>query len=76
MSNDNEKRKPTQVAELLFSRAANTTFPGYAGSKGGIDPKDLAMVLHDIAAGLEQMAIGLRATYMLLEKVDSKLQRL
>jgi hypothetical protein len=70
-------RKPTEVAELLFNRAAATAFNGYAprGPQKGISPADHAMVLESIAAGLQQMAVGLRATYMVVEQITAKLQQ-
>jgi hypothetical protein len=37
--------------------------------------KDLADVLHKIAAGLEEMATGLRATYILLAEVKELIRR-
>ncbi len=69
--NDVERRKPTEMAKLFFSNAANTAF---LGMRTGINDKDLANVLHKIAAGLEEMATGLRATYILLSEVR-ELQR-
>jgi hypothetical protein len=71
MSKEKLDHKPTEIAQMLFSRAANTAFNGFAprGSQKGISPADLAMVLQSIAGGLEQIAIGLRATYMQGEEI-------
>jgi hypothetical protein len=65
---DADKRKPTEYADLMFSAAANAAFPGFT-KKNGLDPKELANVLHKIAGGLEGVSVGLRATYMLLAEV-------
>lgn len=73
MSESPRERKPTEMAKLFFSAAANTAFPGILGN--GIKPKDLANVLHKIAAGLEEMATGLRATYLLLAEVKELIRR-
>ena len=73
MDNTERVRKPTEMAELFFSSAANTAFPGI--NKSGISPADMANVLHKIAGGLEEMAIGLRATYILLSEVKVLIQR-
>lgn len=67
MSDEADRRKPTQRAERYFSLAANKAFPGILGN--GINNQITADVLHKLAAGLEEMAIGLRATYMLLSEV-------
>lgn len=73
MSELEKERKPTEMAKIFFSTAANTDFPGIMGN--GISPKDLANVLHKIAAGLEEMATGLRATYILLAEVKELIRR-
>jgi hypothetical protein len=69
----NQDLKPTERAELLFNRAAATAFTGYAprGRKTGISPADLANVLQDIGSGLQQMAVGLRATYLALQQANA-----
>jgi hypothetical protein len=73
MTESVRERKPTEMAKIFFSAAANTASPGIVGN--GIGPKDLANVLHKIAAGLEEMATGLRATYILLAEVKELLRR-
>ena len=73
MSDESERRKPTEMAKMFFSTAANTAFPGVMGN--GIGPKELANVLHKMAAGLEEMATGLRATYILLAEVKELIRR-
>lgn len=73
MSESQRERKPTEMAKMFFSTAANTAFPGILGN--GIGPQDLANILHKMAAGLEEMATGLRATYILLAEVKELIQR-
>lgn len=73
MSELERERKPTEMAKIFFSTAANTAFPGIMGN--GIGPKDLVNVLHKIAAGLKEMAIGLRATYISLAEVKELIHR-
>lgn len=65
---DPDKRKPTEYSELMFGSAANKAFPGII-ARNGLTPKETADVLHKIAGGLEGIAIGLRATYILLGEV-------
>ncbi|MFN2531038.1 MAG: hypothetical protein ABR555_07055 [Pyrinomonadaceae bacterium] len=72
---DVEKRRPTDQAKFFFSAAANAAFPGIQ-RRDGIDPQELANVLHKIAAGLEEMAIGLRATYIVLAEVKEATDRI
>ena len=67
-----ERRKPTEMAKMYFSYAANTAFPGI---QAGMNNKVQADVLHKIAAGLEEMATGLRATYILLSEVRDLLKQ-
>ncbi len=67
-------RKPTEQAEYFFSTAANAAAPAILGK--GLKPTEEANVLHKIAAGLEMMAVGLRATYILLEQVSAQIARL
>ena len=73
MSDELDRRKPTEMAKIFFSTAANAAFPGIMGD--GIGPKELANVLHKMAAGLEEMATGLRATYILLAEVKELIRR-
>jgi hypothetical protein len=73
MSDSERVRKPTEMAKIFFSTAANAAFPGVMGN--GIEPRELANVLHKMAAGLEEMATGLRATYILLAEVRDLIRR-
>ena len=65
--------KPTERAQLQFHDGANKAFAGKMGK--GLSPTDDAYVLHRIAGGLEEIAIGLRATYILLEEVKELVKR-
>jgi hypothetical protein len=59
--------RPTDQAKFFFSAAANKAIKGVTTTQG-LSPAELADVLHKLAAGMEELAVGLRATYMLLEK--------
>jgi hypothetical protein len=73
MSNS-ENRKPTEQAQVYFSSAACKALPGTL-KQDGLTKQELADVLHKIAAGLDQMGTGLRATYILLAEVRETLNR-
>ena len=68
-----EGNKPTQLAEMFFSAAADVGNRVY-GTKT-LSSQDQAYMLSKIAEGLGQMAIGLRATYIVLEEVRDLLRR-
>jgi len=61
------KRKPTEQAEYFLNRAADKAVNGVISRKG-LSPVETAEVLYDLAAGIGAIAVGLRATYVLLEK--------
>jgi hypothetical protein len=42
----------------------------------GIAVYDIAACLSALAKGLDELAVGMRATYMLLERLDQKMDRL
>ncbi len=65
--------RPTQIAEAYFSAA--TVVARNSGHKNILEPRDLAYILGKFGEGFGQMAIGLRATYILLEEVRNLLQR-
>ncbi|MEP7076712.1 MAG: hypothetical protein ABI878_12975 [Acidobacteriota bacterium] len=67
------KQRPTDQAKYFFGLSANKAITGVL-SKKGLSGEDLADVLHKMAAGMEETATGLRATYMLLAEVNSKLK--
>jgi hypothetical protein len=60
-------RKPTEQAEYFLNRAADKAINGVL-NKNGLNAADTADVLFCLAAGMQAIAVGLRATYMLLEK--------
>jgi len=70
--------RPTQLAWQAFFRAEDL-----AGAGARTDPDKngsvknilyyIALALANIAIGLKEVSVGLRATYILLEKVDKKL---
>jgi len=60
-------RKPTERAEFFLNLAANKAISAAIDHKG-LSPEELADVLHKLASGMIEIAIGLRATYLLLEK--------
>ena len=65
--------RPTDWARYFFTLSANKAFPGIQ-NKQGLSNQELADVLHKMAAGMEETATGLRATYMLLTEINGKLK--
>jgi hypothetical protein len=73
-------RSPSQSAEYYFKRAYDTAIAATNHTKNvqdetGIAVYDIAASMAAISKGLGDMAIGLRATYMLIERVEQKLDR-
>jgi hypothetical protein len=69
---------PTQNAEHYFRRAYDLAIAASVHTRDVQDPTgiavyDLAASLSGLSKGLTEMAIGLRATYILLERVEQKL---
>ena len=64
--------RPTEEAEWAFNRAF--TFAGPSDDVKSI--AGLGIMLKEMAGGLAHLSRGLRATYMLLDQVNSKLDRL
>lgn len=64
---------PTDMAKMLFSNSGRWTQTVVEANTGSEDIKNIAAAIRDMAGGLENMAIGLRATYMLLEKIERSL---
>jgi hypothetical protein len=70
--------RPTDDAKAYFSmgKARFNTAMSMAAAKGGNTMEyNLTMGLLDMCTGLENLNIGLRATYMLLEEIKTMLQR-
>ena len=69
---------PTQHAEVLFRTAYDRALGAAAHTQDVQDPTgiavyDIAASLAGLSKGLGELAVGLRATYMLLERVERKL---
>lgn len=62
---------PTDMAKIQFEAAGNWGQRVVEGnsSNPSDDLKNIAAACRDIAGGLSQMAVGLRATYILLEEL-------
>jgi hypothetical protein len=71
---------PTQSAEIYFRKAYDLAIAAARHTQNvkdetGIAVYDLAACMSGISKGLGDLAIGIRATYMLLERVEQKLNR-
>jgi hypothetical protein len=71
---------PTQNAEYYFKRAYDSALAAAMHTRNvqdetGIAVYDIAASLSGLSKGLAEMAIGLRATYILLERTERKLDR-
>jgi len=62
--------KPTENAEYMFATAKTMLAHAALGAKADGDFFVLASGLAKLAAGLESMAIGLRATYNEIHEVN------
>jgi hypothetical protein len=74
------QQSPTANAEHYFKKAYDLALAATNRTRTVQDPNGIA--IYDIAAsltavskGLGEMAIGLRATYLVLERVEQKLDR-
>jgi hypothetical protein len=74
------EQSPSRKAEFAFSKASDLAYAALVHMKDVDD--DTGRAMYDIAAslmavskGLGDMAIGLRATYMMLNRVEQKLDR-
>ena len=65
--------KPTLKAEGHFEATANLATVGI--TTRGLEPHNLAYILYETAAGLRDLAVGLRATYILLDKCSARFAR-
>jgi hypothetical protein len=71
---------PTESAEAYFKKAYDLALWGANHTRTVQDPTgiavyDIAASLTAISKGLGEMAIGLRATYLVLGRVEQKLDR-
>ena len=69
----NEIGKPTQKAQYLFDVVSQNAFRMSAAKT--LNVKDHLFLIEKTAEGLSEMAVGLRATYILLKEVKELLQR-
>ncbi len=71
--------KPTEEAERFFVKAFHTSLRGYLKNPEtnplSVNEAKFASI-GDIALGLQNLAVGLRATYILLDQVNRKLETL
>lgn len=67
--------RPTELATLLFQTASNSAHSAVLDKAAPNYMKNIAHAVQLNADGLQSMATGLRATYILLEEVKGLLQR-
>ncbi|RFB79711.1 hypothetical protein [Methylovirgula sp. 4M-Z18] len=67
--------KPTEEAEYNFRNAQRSFTRGILNAGNDLNATDTFAGLQYIAEGLVNLATGLRATYLLLEEVNRKLDR-
>ncbi len=67
--------KPTETAEYNFKSAQSSFTRGILNAGSDLNAMDTFAGLQHIADGLVNLAIGLRATYLLLEEVNRKLDQ-
>lgn len=63
---------PTQAAEDYFRRSQNSFTRGIVATKS-TDMADIYAGLTNMAEGLADLAVGVRATYILLDEVKRRL---
>jgi len=70
---------PTQEAERYFNFATmwlnKIVMAGIEGKSAAGHPYDMAMGVTNVAYGLANLSIGLRATYMKLEEIERLLKQ-
>jgi hypothetical protein len=64
-------RRPTEEAEVSFHAARGRFAIEFMKAKPGTDAYNLSLGLQSMADGLINLSIGLRATYILLEQLQS-----
>lgn len=64
---------PTEMAKVQFDVANKWGHAVVESNSASEDLKNLGAACRDIAGGLTDMSTGLRATYMLLEKIERML---
>ena len=73
--------RPSEIAHMDFESAGSAGMEAYKFANGGSGDKDsyeirMAQAVTSTAYGLDALATGLRATYILLEEINRKLDRL
>jgi hypothetical protein len=66
---------PTRLAESYFYQAQGAFTRGQLGATNDLTAGDNFAGLNNIAQGLANLAVGVRATYILLEEVKRLLER-
>ena len=64
-----------KIAQMQFDDAYNNWWAAPNQTPGRYGQMNMATGLKSLAFGLNDLSIGLRATYMLLEQIDRKLQK-
>jgi hypothetical protein len=64
--------KPTEVAEDFFRRAQGACTRGILNAQNDLSAADTFAALSNICEGLANLAVGVRATYLLVEEVQRK----
>jgi hypothetical protein len=70
--------RPSEIAQMDFESAGADGMEAYKFANGGASDKDsyevrMAQAVTSTAYGLNALATGLRATYILLEEINRKL---
>ena len=65
--------RPTEDAERYFYQAQGAFTRGILNAQNDLTATDTFAGLSNMAQGLANLAVGLRATYILLEEVNRKL---
>ena len=71
MSQSTGEMKPTEIAEAYFTAVSQQM----AIARNKPELSHVVYGLHKTAEGLQAMAVGLRATYLLLKEVKEMLRR-
>lgn len=71
---DYDQSRPTEKAKMMFSAAETTSQMARTFAEGSdvMYKTMIADALNGLARGLGDLATGLRATYILLDKIDKK----
>lgn len=67
--------RPTDISTVLFKTASDSAHRAMERNDTPEYMKDLSHAISNMAAGLENLSTGLRATYILLEEVKNLQQK-